>query len=128
MAVAVSSSSIRVTWEKLPSDQENGPIVHYAVTVMVEQTLFNFTLNVNSTSVTIPNLHPAYNYSIYVAAMTTNIGPYSRPITVLTPDDGELSIINKDTLNKGHCKICNNNNLPLIYEGCIKVVRPGSGL
>ena len=91
IVVAVTSTTIQVTWDPLPADQENGIILHYAVTVMVEQDYAVFTLNVTSTFTTISNLHPAYNYSIVVAAVTINIGPSSMPLTVITPDDGKYN-------------------------------------
>lgn len=88
--MALTSTTIEVTWEPLPADQENGPILHYAVMVMVEQIHASFTLNVTSISTIIPNLHPAYSYSIVVAAVNINVrGPFSMSITVTTPDDGE---------------------------------------
>ena len=36
-------------------------------------------------------LHPYYNYTCAVAAVTTEVGPYSIPITVTTNEDGEIS-------------------------------------
>ncbi len=92
-AIAATSRTVQVTWDPLPASQQNGPMLHYVVMVMVEQTHATFTLNVTSTSTIIPNVHPSYNYSIKVAAATTvNTGPFSRPLTIKTPDDGEMHI------------------------------------
>lgn len=87
--MAVTSRD-KVTWEPPPAHQQNGPILQYVVMVMVEQTHNSFTLNVTSTSTIIPSLHPAYSHSIEVAAVTSNIGPYSMSLSVTTLDDGEL--------------------------------------
>lgn len=88
-ATAATSRTIQVSWDPLPANTQNGPLLHYVVMVMVEQTRTTFTLNVTSTFITIPNLHPSYNYSIEVAAVTVNTGPFSRSLSVTTPDDGE---------------------------------------
>lgn len=92
-AMAVTSMTVQITWDPLPADQQNGPVLHYVALVMVEQTHTSFTLNVTSTSTIIPNLHPAYEYSIKVAAVTVNIGPFSMPLTITTTDDGELNLL-----------------------------------
>lgn len=78
-----------MSWDSVPADQQNGPIIYYIITVVVEQTRSSYTLNVTSTSTTLPNLHPSYNYSIQVAAATAvHTGPFSRAIAIKTPDDG----------------------------------------
>ncbi len=88
-AVAVTTRSIQVTWEAPLADERNGIIQHYLVMVMVQQTRASFSINSTSTSVTIPNLHPAYDYAIEVAAVTVRVGPYSSALSITTPDDGE---------------------------------------
>ena len=89
-ALVVTSRTIQVVWDPPPAHQQNGPILHYVVMVMVEQNHTSFTVNITSTSTIIPGLHPSYHYSIGIAAVTTGTGPFSRSITVTTPDDGEL--------------------------------------
>ena len=88
-AVVVTSRSIHVSWEPPLVDQQNGIIQRYLVMVMVQQTRTSLSLNSTSTSFTIPNLHPAYDYSIEVAAVTNSVGPYTSAISIRTPDDGE---------------------------------------
>lgn len=85
----MTSATIEVEWDPVPSHQQNGRIIHYVLLVAVQESFTTFTLNVSSTSTTISNLHPSYNYSIEIAAVTTNIGPFSRPVTVKTLDNGE---------------------------------------
>ena len=92
-AVAVTSRSIRVTWDPPQEDQQNGVIQRYMIMVMVQQTRASLSLNTTSTSITIPNLHPAYDHSIEVAAVTISVGPYSGAISLTTPDDGKLQLM-----------------------------------
>jgi hypothetical protein len=91
-AVVVTSRSVRVTWEPPLLEQQNGIIQHYLVMVMVQQTRASMSLNSSSTSLTIPDLHPAYIYSIEIAAVTNSVGPYSTVISITTPDDGEYKL------------------------------------
>ena len=78
-----------MTWEVPLAEQQNGVIQHYLVMVMVQQTRASFTLNSTSTSLLITDLHPAYDHAVEVAAVTVSVGPYSSPVVVTTPDDGE---------------------------------------
>ena len=48
--------------------------------------LFSFTA-VN-TSLRVSPLHPFYTYTCIVAAVTVGLGPYSAPVVVQTPEDG----------------------------------------
>lgn len=79
-----------MTWEPLAADQQNGVIQHYMVLVMEAETRTSLSLTSTATTLTIPNLHPAYTYSIQVAAVTISVGPYSEALSVVTPDDSEL--------------------------------------
>ena len=87
---AVTSRSIRVVWSPPLTDQQNGLILHYVVVVVAAQTRSTITLNVSSNSTSIPDLHPSYSYSIEVAAVTISVGPFSRSVSITTPDDGEF--------------------------------------
>ena len=89
VAVALTSRSIRVTWEAPEEDRQNGVIQRYMIMVMVQQTRTSISLNTTATSITIPDLHPAYDHSIEVAAVTISVGPYSAAISLVTPDDGK---------------------------------------
>ena len=79
-----------MTWEAPEEDLQNGVIQRYMIVVMVQQTRASLSLNTTSTSIVIPNLHPAYDHSIEVAAVTIGVGPYSTAIPVTTPDDGKI--------------------------------------
>jgi len=47
-----------------------------------------FHLITAATSVTIPSLHPFYNYKCKVAAVTIGEGPYSVELTITMPEEG----------------------------------------
>ncbi len=88
--VAVDSRTIQITWEPLEEDQQNGVIDGYLVMIMVQQTRRSLTLNSSSPTLTVSGLHPAYDYSVEVAAVTIGVGSFSSPVAITTPDDGEL--------------------------------------
>ena len=85
--VAIDSRTVEVTWEPPEADEHNGIIQYYLIMVMVLQNRASLTLNSTSTSVIIPNLHPAYDHSIQVAAVTIGVGPFSSALSITTPDD-----------------------------------------
>lgn len=92
-AVAVDSRTISVTWNPPQADQQNGIIQHYTVTLMVQQTRRTVSINATGLSLTIPNLHPAYDHTIRVVAVTVGAGPSSTTVAVTTPDDGNLCFL-----------------------------------
>ena len=51
------------------------------------------TVDANITSLTFPNLHPAYIYSVAIAAVTISQGPLSDAITVTLEEDSEQCIM-----------------------------------
>ena len=106
VSVTVSSStSITLTWERPPMEEENGQLLVYHVIVI--ETLIHFTddgevrgmerylnrtYNVSEGREQVFDLlHPDYNYTVSIAAATEpGIGPFSDPITVRTHMHGEL--------------------------------------
>ena len=82
------SRRIDVNWDPVPSHQQNGPITHYIIMTSSQETSTTFRVNGTSTSATLTNLHPSYIYSIQVAAVTTQTGPFSEAVIATTNDDG----------------------------------------
>lgn len=95
-----SSNAILISWSPPSLNPLNGIITHYDVMIGETQILYledgttvsprmlsaNFTYNVTeSRTQVLDMLHPNYNYTVTMAAVT-NIGksPYSEPITVTT--------------------------------------------
>ena len=51
----------------------------------------SFNVSSELTDAIISNLHPAYNYSCQVSAVTVEIGVFSGNITLKTEEAGKLS-------------------------------------
>ena len=88
MAV-ITSTSFTLEWDPPNPEDRNGIIRWYQLDVVVSETgnMFNVTSNITSLSLT--NLHPAYNYQCRIAAFTVALGPYSDPFNVTTKEDGK---------------------------------------
>lgn len=74
-----------------PSEDHNGVIRHYIVRCTEQDRGRMFQqVTVNATTQRIvDSLHPFYNYSCTVAAVTVAEGPSSSRITVTTEQDGD---------------------------------------
>ena len=46
---------------------------------------------VNTTILAVHTIHPFYNYTCIVAAVTIGVGPYSAPSVIQMPEDGKLT-------------------------------------
>ena len=90
----MSSTAITLSWDPLPSDQTNGYIRHYVITVTVHETASEFQEQSNHTQVTLQSLHPYYTYTCRVAAVTTGPGPYTGNFTIQLPEDGNPNLNN----------------------------------
>ena len=105
--MAESSTTIAVMWEEvLPIDQ-NGVITMYKVMSTpletFEGTLESDTVNVSGSnmSVVLRGLQEYTNYAISVQASTSvGMGPYSDPVTELTPEAGMCYCIEKQSDNR----------------------------
>ena len=110
VSVTVASSrSIMLSWERPPQEEENGLLIRYDVIVIETQINYtddgteirgmerylNQTYNVSAgRRQTIDMLHPDYNYTVRIAAVTgLGVGPFSDAIIVRTQMDGELMFI-----------------------------------
>ena len=76
-AVAVSSTSIRITWSPPPFEEQNGVIRFYYINVTELQTghTQQFTAYGDETLQIVNLLHPFYIYECSVAAFTVGVGP-----------------------------------------------------
>ena len=84
----VSSTSINITWLPPPSQDINGIITEYRVTVIEVLTGRRFNFTSTSSFVVVFGLHPHYAYECVVSAYTVGIGPYSQAISITTPESG----------------------------------------
>jgi len=87
-----SSTSIVVTWDDVPTDQQNGTITSYTITYQSQTENDNGRVQVNSSArqTELTNLKEYVNYNISVFASTVKgDGPASDPIVVRTDQDSK---------------------------------------
>jgi receptor-type tyrosine-protein phosphatase Q len=89
-ANATDSHSISLHWEPpLPVDR-NGRIVSYLINMTAIETGETFEINTTYTILSLSLLTPFTAYEFVIAASTAvGLGPFSEPISVLTPEDGK---------------------------------------
>lgn len=85
----LNATSATVSWSPPPPEHQNGIIQSYTIRVEGVHTQEDFDLSTNSTEVVVGNLRPFYSYRFIVAAITISHGPYSAPITVAMPSQGQ---------------------------------------
>ena len=96
-AIVISSTGIEVSWEELPTIDENGVIITYEVQyvplITFEgqiSTKYVNTTNSSFLEITLIGLQEYVEYNISVRAYTSvGPGPYSDPLTRRTLEDGE---------------------------------------
>ena len=92
-AVAVSSSSIRITWIPPLPEQQNGVIRAYHINVSEVQdgngdgAMMQFETDGLTTIFIVNSLHPYYIYRIKISAYTVGLGP-SVSVEERTHTDG----------------------------------------
>jgi len=87
-----SSTSILVTWDEVPADQQNGIITSYTITYKSQTENDNGNVEVNGSvrQTELANLKEYVNYNITVFASTVKgDGPASDPIVVRTDQDSK---------------------------------------
>ena len=83
--------SLRLSWTPPPSNQQNGEILGYTVTVANVETGREEESNTTSTSYLASSLHPYYTYQCKVAAFTSiGLGPFSRVVSQRTRQAGKF--------------------------------------
>ena len=87
-----SSTSILVTWDEVPTDEQNGIITGYTITYHSQTENHNDTVQLNGSvrQTELTNLKEFVNYDITVLASTVKgDGPPSAPIVVRTDQDSK---------------------------------------
>lgn len=84
----VSSTGLLVSWSMPPAADHNGVLRSYTVSITEENTGREISLTSQTNSLTVDSLHPHYNYTCTVAAVTVSAGTFSAPITVTTEESG----------------------------------------
>lgn len=89
----VSSTGFLVSWMMPPAVDHNGIIRNYTVSIAEENTGRLTLLTSYTSSQRIDSIHPYYNYTCTVAAVTVSAGPFSAPITIITAEAGTVNFI-----------------------------------
>ena len=92
MSESVTSRSISLIWDPPLPEEQNGIIQHYVLDITVFQTGGQRqVVSDNSTSFSIDQLHPYYDYSFTVSAATSiGTGPKTEAFTVRTLEEGRM--------------------------------------
>lgn len=84
----INSSAFFLSWNAPPQEHWNGIIREYKIPVTEQNTGREFLRSSNTPEIALELLHPYYNYTCTVAAMTIRLGPFSTSLTVTTSEDG----------------------------------------
>ena len=90
-ATVLDHTSILLSWNPPPLEDQNGIIRHYEVVLV---SLATGEIHIRSSaahSVTVSSLQPFTDYSCTVAAETVATGPYAEEVTVQTLQTGNYS-------------------------------------
>ena len=90
MATLVNSSGFTLMWGAPPSETQNGVIRRYAIHIVEINTSQEHTLNSTETQTEMYFLHPYYNYTYAVSAVTIELGPYTTATNIRTSEDGTI--------------------------------------
>ena len=91
-AVATSPYEATLTWDSLPTSEQNGVIIGYIINVTVIETGEKLQLVSTSTTLTVTTLRPFRTYICIITAQTAiGIGPFSGEFTLMTPQDGKFT-------------------------------------
>lgn len=85
----ITSREFSLQWLPPATQDHNGILQNYSISLRDETmgAVTLYTVDTNRTSMTFPNLHPAYIYSVAIAAVTVSQGPLSDAITVIMKED-----------------------------------------
>lgn len=90
----ITSRDFSLHWQSpVPSDR-NGVIRSYSITLTdkFRGITTPYSVNGNVTLFEFRDLHPAWTYSLQVAAVTVSRGPLSDPLGVTMAEDGKAHI------------------------------------
>ena len=84
-------TSVLLSWNPPPPEDQNGIIRHYEVVLFALATGEIHIRSSAAHSVTVSSLQPFTNYSCTVAAETVATGPYAEEVTIQTLQTGNYS-------------------------------------
>ena len=98
----INSRQINVTWSGTIAEYTNGIIRHFVINVTQDTgDVQQLTISSQQLYHVVRNLQPHTNYSISVAAVTIDRGPFSSEIHVEMPESGRVN-----NLFDSHEKLC----------------------
>ena len=89
----VNSSGFTLMWDAPPTEDQNGVIRYYAIHIIEINTSQEHTLNSTGTQTAVYFLHPYYNYTYAVSAVTIQLGPYTNATNIRTSEDGMKKLL-----------------------------------
>lgn len=98
----VGTTGFVVSWSLPPATDHNGIIRNYTLSITEENTGRRILTTSRTLSQRVESLHPYYNYTCEVAAVTVSAGPFSEPIIVTTAEAGKF-IANHSTFLYNLC-------------------------
>ena len=90
-AIALSPTSIHITWDPPVLQDHNGVIREYRINVTEALTGLQIQEITNQTQIIIDGLKPYHIYHCYIVAVTVDEGPYTVAVSVLTEEAGKYS-------------------------------------
>ena len=87
--MALTSTSIFISWDPPDLDSQNGIITEYRINITELETGNLISLISFNTLITVQFLHPYYTYVCVVSAVTNAEGPSSEELVITTPQDGK---------------------------------------
>ena len=85
---SVTSTQFLLSWSSPPLVNQNGVIRNYTINITEVNTGRLIQITSQTTSELLESLHPYYNYSCVIAAVTVDTGPFSESVTITTLEDG----------------------------------------
>ena len=91
-AVAISSTSIRLTWAAPLAEEQNGVITSYRITITNIETgeVMQRTASASDSFLIVNSLRPHVTYRCTIAAYTIAVGPETF-VDVTTLQEGEIN-------------------------------------
>ena len=94
----VNSSGFTLMWDAPPAEEQNGVIRYYAIHIIEINTSQEYALNSTENQTALYFLHPYYNYTYAVSAVTIELGPFSNATNIQTSQNGmKIFCINSNT-------------------------------
>ena len=89
----INSSTVNISWDPPPPEHANGIILYNIIHLTGLQDTLVQNITTSSNWALITDLHPYYNYSFQLAAVTISQGPFSDSQIFTTLEDGKHACV-----------------------------------